>query len=534
MKTVAEILKDHVTLEIECIDRIYLNGYIRNLQTPKALKAFFNYHRGNPVVSPALLNHMTKGFVKAVETYAEQNNIPIIQFEKNQRKDDVANAMRNKRQIRDGVVFIGVAQEKALAFKGRKVGPYDFDFSRQNVFVKHYYFYLDDEDFGPGFIKICTYAPYPVRVCLNGHEWAKCQLQHRQINYSSLDNGFLSCEQPDCLQEICTQLSTSNINAFFRKWVRRLPFPLTEQDRNAGYSHDLSIIQLEVSNTQVFERPVRGREFFENVIGENLDMGRPERVKLLFDRQIRKTTPGNFSTRVITSGVHPSIHIQYKKTDIKQYFKENRALRTETTIKDARDFGVGKRLRNLNHLRCIAASVNRRLLEVQRISQDCIISGDSVERLTQPTETEDGQRAPSFKLGDPRVVALFAALTLFSHTANGFRNRQLRIHVADLMGISPKDYSARKMGYDLKRLRLKGIVWRQPNSTRYWLTSYGVRVVTFITRLHSRVLRPGYAALNSNSQLDVPHKLQQKLDGVNKEIDALLEKAALMPSEKAA
>jgi hypothetical protein len=148
-------------------------------------------------------------------------------------------------------------------------------------------------------------------------------------------------------------------------------------------------------------------------------MGRPERVKLLFDRQILKTTPGNFSTRVVTSGGDPSIHIQIKKTSIKQYFKENRALRTETTIKDARDFNVGKRLCNFDHLRNIAANVNRRLLEVQRISQDCIISDDSVERLTQSAAN---QRAPAFKLGDPCVAALFAALTLFSHTANGFES----------------------------------------------------------------------------------------------------------------
>jgi hypothetical protein len=133
-----------------------------------------------------------------------------------------------------------------------------------------------------------------------------------------------------------------------------------------------------------------------------------------------------------------------------------------------------------------------------------------------------------------RFAALFAALTLLSHTANGFRNRQLQIHAADLMGMGPEDYSARKMGYDLKRLRLKGIIWRQPKSTRYWLTSYGVRVTTFVTRLHSRVLRPGYAALGTDTQPDVPHSLQQKFNGVNKEIDAMLEKASLMPSEKAA
>ena len=523
MKTIAEILKDHVTLEIESIDRIYLNGYVRQLQTPKSLRGFFAYHRGNPVVSPALLNQMTKGFVEGVEAYSSENNIPVIRFEKNQRKDDIAKRIRNERQVRDGVVFIGVAQEKASAFKGRKVGPYEFDFSRQNVFVKHYYFYLNDADFGPGFIKMGTYAPYPIRVCLNGHEWAKEQLKKQGIGYTSLDKGFLSCEEPERLQEICDGLSSKKIQEFFQKWIKRLPSAFNQNDRDAGYVHDLSILQLEVFTTDVFQRPVRGREFFEKVIKENLDMGRPERVNLLFDRQIRKTTPGKFSTRVITSGVHPSIHIQYKKTHVKQYFKENRALRTETTIKDVSDFGVGKRLRNLEHLRTLAANANHRLLEVQQVSQDCIISEDSVKRLTQPTETDDGQRAPAFKLVDTRVAALFASLILFLHTVNGFRNCQLRTHVADLPGVDPKEYNARKMGYDLRRLRLKGIVWRQPNTTRYRLTTYGIRVAIFMTRLHARVLLPASVAIDPDSNLEIPYRLNQALNKVNHEIDNMLE-----------
>ena len=172
----------------------------------------------------------------------------------------------------------------------------------------------------------------------------------------------------------------------------------------------------------------------------------------------------------------------------RQYFKENRALRTETVIRDTRDFNIGKRLHNLDHLRTLASSMNRRLLEVQRVSQDCIISGYGIERLTQPTETKEGQRAPSLKLGDPRVVAVLAALTLFSNTVNGFRNRNLREHVADLLGVEHEHYSARKMSYDRKRLRLKGIISKQPHSTRYWLTTYGVGVATFMTRLHSRIL----------------------------------------------
>src|SRR5204863_4285118 len=119
--------------------------------------------------------------------------------------------------------------------------------------------------------------------------------------------------------------------------------------------------------------PVTGRVFFEEVIRENLDLGRPSQVALVFDRRVTRRTPGRFRTRVITDGVVPSLHVDYKKACIKQYHKEGQALRTETTINDTRDFGVGKSLKNLPALRQIGFQANRRLLDVQKISHDCSI-----------------------------------------------------------------------------------------------------------------------------------------------------------------
>lgn len=530
MPTVAELMREHVTLSVESFDRLYLNGYVPTLQVAGQLVSFLTVHHGQRIPSPALLGRMTKSLVRAVESFVRQENIPLVQFERGKRKDDVANELRKKYPRRDGVIFVGAAQEKARAFKGRKAtgrGPVSFDFSRQDVFVKHFYFYIDDEDFGPCFIKLCTYLPFAMRVCLNGHEWLKRQLDKRGIAYESLDNGFLSCEDPVALQRISDQLGPAQIEAFFRKWVERLPYPFSPSDRMAGYRHQLSVWQMEYSLTHVFTRPVRGREFFEQVIRENLDLGRPDRVQLLFKRKITKRTPGRFRTRVITSGVHPSIHVDYKSTRIKQYFKLNRALRTETTIQDAKDFGVGRRLKNLPHLKSIARNTNRRLLEVQKVSQDCVLSNESVQRLTQPTVAKDGQRAPGMRFGDPRVMALFAALTLFLHVPNGFRNRDLRIHLADLLAFTGSRYTAAKMSYDLRRMRLKGIIVRLHRTNRYFLTPYGRKATLFLTRLHARLLRPAFAAIDSTTVTPVPHRLRQALDTVDREIQTMIKAASL-------
>lgn len=524
METIAELLREHVTLEVECIDRLYLNGYVPTLQTGGQLVRFLTDHLGMRIPSPVLLERITRGYVERLKAFAAQQGIPVVHFEHGQRKDDIAQALRVERGVRDGVVFIGVAQEKAWTFQAHKrdkPGYVGFDYTRDKpVYVNHYYVYLDDPEFGPGFLKVCSYAPWGLKVCLNGHEWAKRQLERRAIAYESLDNGFVSCADPAALQEICLGLGPRDLEAFLARWLDRLPMPLDA----AGYAYALSIKQLEVSLTQVFDRPSRGRQFFEEVIRDNLDLGRPDRVQLIFERRVTKQTPGPFRTRVIQEGVRPSLHIQYKHFDLKQYFKENRALRTEGTFQDPGDFGVNKDIRHLPHLYELGRHINRRLLDVQRVSQTCGMSGESLQRVVEPTVTADGQRAPGLRLGNPRVMALLLALTSFVHLVDGFSHKDLRRWVADLLDAAPSGYSAGQMTYDLRRLRLKGLIARQPRKNRYFLTPYGWRVARFFSRLDARVLRPAQAAFTGD-EAPYPRPLRQALENVDRQLDRLIHAA---------
>lgn len=525
-----EILKDHVTLDIQCIDRIYLNGYVPTLQTSGQLVNFLR-HRGYDIPSPAILSNMTTAYKAAVEAFAQENDIPLIHFERGVRKDDVAAEYRERHGDREGVVFIGIAQERAYAFKAHKRTKGKlvfFDYSRQSVFVNHYYFYLHDQDFGPAFIKVCTYAPYAVKVCLNGNEWAKCQLQQRGIAFEPLDNGFLSCADPDALQETCDQLGPEQIQAFFTKWQSRLPWRLTPEDQRAGYQYRLSIWQVEFSRTQVFVDAERGRQWFEAIIRDNLDVGRPDHIQLVFERRVIKTTPGLFRTRVIVDGVNPSLHAYYKKTHVKQYFKENRALRTETTINNPDDFYVNKDISNLPFLQQLGRQINQRLLDAQRISFDCVLSAQSLERIVQPTVTEDGQRAPALRLGQPRVMALLSALTSFAHIPRGFTNKTLRKQVADLLGSDSTPYGTNQMSYDLRRLRSKGIIWRIPNSYRYQLTTYGRKVALFFTKLDARIFRQFLAATDDAQPIPLP--LAAAFEQVEQAVAELVGRAHLAPS----
>jgi hypothetical protein len=526
--TIATIIQQHVTLSTTCLDRLYLNGYLPRLQTPGQLCWFLREHLGNPIPSPALFRPLHDRFVAQVTGYAQQHQVPLIPFARGQRKDDLAAEQRAQFSGSEGVVFIGVAQEKASSFKASKsLGPQGgvhFGFSRQPVAVNHYYFYVQDPEWGPAFLKIGTYLPYPVKLCLNGHEWVKQQLRREGLGFTSLDNGFLACDDPARLQTLCNRLGPADVLAFFDRWIERLPWPLTAADRAAGYRHRLTLWQLEVSQTQVFEQPVDGRHFFEAVIRENLDLGRPERVSLLFPgRMTRRTAPPThgYRTRVITAGVNPSLHVEYKRSHVKQYFKEERALRTETTINNPTDFRMTKGLDNLDRLRTLGQQINTKLLEVERLSQDCVLNQAAYDALQRPRHL-DGQRVPALRFGDPRVLALGQALCRFAHLVAGFRNQDLRQDVAAALGPDTR-YTAGAMTYDL---RLRGLIQRLPGTNRYTVTTLGLRVALFYSKVHLRILRPGWAALVEPDD-GIPRPLHLAFAQVDRALQHLADRATL-------
>src|SRR6266403_801116 len=190
----------------------------------------------------------------------------------------------------------------------------------------------------------------------------KQQLEQKGIAYQALENGILSCDDPQALQGMCDRLSEGKIDALLRKWLRRLPHPFAPQDRQAGYRYQLSILQLELSLTQVLDQPVSGRIFFQ---------------------------------------------------------------------------------------------ANRRLLQVQRISHDCILAEEAFQQINRPVQVTS-QRASALRFAAPNVQALWRALFLFQVLPTGFPSRHLHQHFASLLGQPPDSLTRGQMTYHLHRLRLTG------------------------------------------------------------------------------
>jgi hypothetical protein len=219
-----------------------------------------------------------------------------------------------------------------------------------------------------------------------------------------------------------------------------------------------------------------------------------------------------------------SLHLDYFWNRIKEYFKEGRGLRTETTINHPAAFKLRKGLQSLPQWRQIGFQANRRLLDVQKISQDCALGEAAFEKVNQPIQVEE-RRVSGLRFGDGRVQALLSAILLFVFVANGFSAKELRPKLAGLLGLRADQLSAGRVTYDLRRLRLHGLIERMARTHRYRLTQRGIQIAAFWTRTYNRLLRPGLAQLADPACESSP--LRRKFDALANAIDQAVAQAKI-------
>ena len=345
----------------------------------------------------------------------------------------------------------------------------------------------------PAFIKVCAYFPYPVKVWVNGHEWAKRQAARAGIGFTELSNGFAACDDPAALQEICDRLGPGTIEVFAQRWLPRLPMPFDRRRPRGRVLVGASMRQVEVSRTIVFDAPRRARAFFEALVADNLDIGRPDQVEIIFGRQVRRDTPGVFRT-AIDRRHRPGRRRRRASTS---------STSTRGSSSTSRTAGRCGSRPSSTHPATWAATppaqpaTNSRPRPVPSTAacwmlnasaRAVVLASPAFERIAHPSVDADGRRTPALRFGDPRVMALAGALCATLLAATGITNKSLRALMTGLLGAP---YTTGQMTYDLRRLRLNGLIRRiartntlRPDPRR------DQRVAIFYTKLHNRLLRP--------------------------------------------
>jgi hypothetical protein len=479
-RTAAQVLSGHVTLEIRCIDRVLLTLRQPRLQYGRGIHGFFCKHRGYQFVSSSLMHPMTERFAADIRHYIESRGLDLIRFAKGQSKDQVARGYLAGKSGGDQILFVGVAREKTRVWRtARRRDPvtgkrYPWLYQDQAM-VNHWYFYGFDADFGPFFIKFCGYFPYTGQIYFSGHEYAKRQCLKEGIAFTSLDNAFGTVSDPAAVQRICDGLTDQKIYRFAGKWLARLPQPFTREDQDADYRWQLSVHQVEFSTTMALDRPLAGRIFFEQLIRDNLDIGRPDgQHRLRPDHppaRADSAPPGPSAPRSSRTAPAPTSLPVLQENPGQDNLKEGRALRTETTFNQPRDFGIGKELTNLAALAEVGYAANRRLLDAECISRDPADGAAALEALTSPVISTTCTRIPGMRFPHPRVQALLGACCILALRPAGFTSRDLRHLLAPQLGKAPQDMTGGQISYDLRRLRAHQIIERIPHSRSYQVTA---------------------------------------------------------------
>lgn len=527
MKTIAEVCSAAVAFTYRSIDRLILNAYIPTLQTPGAMAWFLREVCGKPILSPVVFKGLTDRFVAEVQRFAHQHHIPILRPPGRTKPGAVAQQAlrRAARAQRWGVVAIVVHQESARVFASHHAGGRrtNFRVREERRLVNHYYFYLRDREYGEGFVRISSYPPFQTRIWLNAHGYLAAQLQRRGVPFLTADNCIVSVADPATLQRLAVRFDARLVEQIARRWLGWVPDPLTPAQRAAGYPCRLSIYQAEFSENVIFHRTHVLNRVYEDLLRDHLHLGRPDMLKVVFDRQIRRNTPGTFKTRVLRQGVVSCLKVFYKKSFLKQYNKGGRVLRTEVCVNDPRDFRIGKSLVHLGYLGTIAYHALTRFQKAQAVALATALDRSTFERVVTPSQ-QGGQRVAGLRFGAPRAMRLLDALGCAGLTFKAFSQADLRAVLVDRLGADPAECTPARLAYDLTKLRGKGLVRKAQGRNLYTLTDLGYRVALYFTKLHHRLLCPILDSLAPAARPALatsPHRLDRALVALNACFDEL-------------
>ncbi len=533
MQPLAEVCGSAVAFTYRSIDRLILNAYIPTLQTPGAVARFLREVCGKPILSPVVFTALTDRFVARVQALIREQRIPVLRATGRTGPGEVAQqALRRAARANHwGIVAIVVHQESARVFASHHAGGRRTHFSvrEERRLINHYYFYLRDPEYGDGFVRISSYLPFQTRIWLNAHGYLAAQLRHRGLAYETADNCIVAGAAPAVLQRLADQFDARVVEHIARRWLTWVPDPLTSGERAAGYPTRFSICQAEFSENLIFHRTQVLNRVYEELLRDHLHLGRPDMLKVVFDRQIRKNTPSAFKTCVLRHGVVSCLKVFYKKSWLKQYNKGGRVLRTEVCVNNPWDFRIRKSLVHLGSLGTIAYHAITRFQKAQAVALATALDRSTFERLVTPSD-HGGQRVAGLRFGAPRAMGLLAALGCAGLTFKAFSQADLRTVLVDRLGAEPTDSTPARLAYDLTKLRGKGLVRKAQGRNLYTLTDLGYRVALYFTKLHQRLLAPPLDSLDRSVRFAVAassHRVDRALANLNAHFDHLAEVCGL-------
>ena len=491
--------KDSIQFGYRCFDRLLLNGLIQPFHQPERVLGFFNAYRGGQRVTHRALAEIGDQFLYWVRNRSEKWGAPIIEAPEEQRRDDfVLPYLKEAPADRVAVILKGREPARILvAIGGKDNGCPHLEYKQR--WVNQYNFYLNDQHWGPMFVRMCPYFPFSARICLNQHHWLAILMRQEKIDFVQCKNAFLRCSHSERLQELADSLTPRDLLRCGQKWLTAFtPFFTAQERRQAGCQHRLFFSQVEYCDNLIFFRRAAVDEFAQRLLDMNRTIGQPKKITMIFGRKVTKQYKGKLQTVIEDLDLpNPVIRSHYGHGFAKQYVRDNRLLRTEPATNDVRDYGVKKNVENLPQLRQRMSDIIDHYHDAQQDLLETFVDRGQLRKLAEPTRLANGKRIPGLKLDHPRQLAVMHALVRFANIAGGsvFTTAEVYRPALDALGSNASQYSLASFRYDLWKLRAKGLVEKIPHSRRYRLAGKGYSVCLIFLKLFERIYAPLTAGL---------------------------------------
>jgi hypothetical protein len=505
--------KDNIRFGYRCFDRLLLNGLIQPFQQPERVIGFFNFYQQQYPVSRDVLRDIAGQFHNWVVNRSQKWDAPILEAPESRRDEFVKPYFRKAKA--NQVVAIVKGREPArimIAIGNKKHDRWHLQIAQR--WVVQYNFYINDERWGPRFVRMCPYLPFSARVCLNQHHWLAGRMREEGIDFQQCTNAFLRCANPVRLQELADSLSARDLLTCGQKWLATFtPFFTDRERKQAGCQHRLFFAQVEYCDNLIFCRRAALDQMGERLLDANRTIGQPNKITVIFGRKITKQYRGKLQTVIEDLDLpNPVIRSHYGNGFLKQYVRDHVLLRTEPASNNVADYGVKKAVENLPQLREKISMVIDNYHNVQQDILETFVDRGQLRKLGQPTILPNGKRIPGLKLDHPRQLALMHALLRFSHVAaqSTFTTPGVYPDTLTALEASPKQYSLASLRYDLSKLRAKGLVEKIPHSRRYRLLPEGYSICLVFLKLFERIYAPLTAGLLQPFAGDSKLQLQRR------------------------
>jgi hypothetical protein len=484
-----------------CFDRIVINGYLSFLTRENNVAYFFREVCRKPKITKEVLTERTRQYQGWVEHYACNHQLPLIWPDKGVRKEDLVRPRQQRmlREERFGVYYILQSMEQGWTF--RAVAPKfptpdpNFQFLRKHKSrYTHYYFYIVDEVAGPMVLRVGSFLPFQVTAYLNGHNFIERQLRRQNIPFTKEDNRFVCVGNPKALQKAADRLSGKIIQERIDYWALILGPKFSARERAActGLHRVYAGMQIEYCRNFIFKRHWPIRSIFQRSCELGLYLLTADRVALLFGQQrLRKTISGKWQNVLerIDHG-RQVFRTYYKNSFLKQYEKAATFLRQEVVCNNLKDFNLKKTLRHWQPLRERLQQITDRFAHSQAEHLNVHGQLDILARLAKPV-IEGKTKVAGIKLENTRLMRL---LELLLQGAGGHFGKwtTARLHraVLDAHDLKPKDYTLTQLRYDLRKLRLHGLIERVPKTYAYRFTPKGTKLSILLVQLRKRIYGP--------------------------------------------